>query len=148
MDNPYKNFLAGQEDLRDWLDRFFNHLNKSKRPATYFADRAWRPAVDVFETNEEVLVRAELPGVEARDLDLAVDGQILILRGKRETPVPGSSVICHLMEIPFGPFERVVNLPAPVSPEEAKAVYKNGFLDVILPKASPGRQGRVLILEF
>lgn len=148
MENPYKNFLAGQEDLREWLDRFFNHLNKTKGPATYFANRAWKPAVDVFESDEEILVRAELPGVEIRNLDLAVEGQIFILRGNRETSVPGSSVVCHLMEIPFGHFERVVNLPAPVSPDEAKAVYKNGFLDVILPKASPGRQGRVVILDL
>lgn len=147
MEHHLGDWPSEHGDLPDWVDRFFSHLNKSKRPTTYFADRAWKPSVDIYETQEAIVVRAELPGVDSGELDLFVDGLTLVLRGNRATATPESCLTYHLMEIPFGPFERVVSLPAPVSAEQARAVYKNGFLDITLPKTSPGRQGRIILIQ-
>ena len=106
--------------------------------------RFWQPPVDVHETEHALLVKMELAGANAEDLQVSLssDDRILTISGARaETRSTGSEdsqgrVRCHQLEIYFGPFERAVALPSgvPVDREQIAAVYRHGFLLVTLPK--------------
>jgi HSP20 family protein len=95
------------------------------------------PPVDVYETNDEVVVVIEVAGLKENEIELEVDGAALTFRGER-APLKGRPKrVYSQMEIGHGHFQREVALPAPVSPEGARAVYKNGILEIALPKTDP-----------
>jgi HSP20 family protein len=97
----------------------------------------WVPAADVFETETEVRVRIEAPGVEKRDLRVLLGSNRIEVRGlKREDPA-GPDGRFQRLEREFGPFERILALPAAVDPEGAYATLENGLLTVFLRKPAP-----------
>jgi HSP20 family protein len=109
------------------------------------ADKFWEPPVDVYETAEALHVQVELAGVHPDHLqvELTADGRALVIRGERRDdgcegagPSPERRTTFHQMEIYFGPFERVIPLPArpEVDRERVQASYREGFLLVSLPK--------------
>lgn len=103
------------------------------------APAAWQPNVDVYQTNDTVVVIAELADIKADAVDISIDGRVLRLSGTR-TPrfLPGYHQFYQL-EIPQGAFERTVQLPAPVNGDRAEANYREGFLEVVLPLMQPFR---------
>ena len=102
--------------------------------------RFWYPPVDIYETEDDLLVKIEIAGVRAEDLQVALssDNRVLTVAGMRRDHGTRSSgrVSCHQLEIYFGPFERAIPLPHSVliDRERLSAVYKEGFLVVTLPK--------------
>ena len=108
-----------------------------------FADRLggsrWRPAVDVFETEKSIVVRLELAGVRISDLSVTVDGDLLRVSGARQAASMDGVQRLHLMEIAFGPFERVLRLDVAFERDQVSAHLEDGFLTVKLPKQSPRR---------
>lgn len=115
--------------------------------------RAWRragetgPPVDLYETAEAVIVRLGVPGAEGASLALTIEEDYLVVRGETAPPGArwGERTVVHWQEIPYGRFERRVPLPAPVNKDGAKASFKNGVLEVTLPKKSPPRARTVQI---
>jgi HSP20 family protein len=109
-----------------------------------FADRLhgdrWQPDVDVFETAQAFVVRAELAGVRSQDLRVTVDGDELRIRGVRLPPEAGDLHRLHRMEIASGPFERRVRVPVPFEREGVTAHLADGFLMVTLPRRAPMRR--------
>jgi HSP20 family molecular chaperone IbpA len=102
----------------------------------------WVPAADVFETETEVRVEIEAPGVAKRDLRVLLGTNRIEVRGlKREDP-PGPDGRFHRLEREFGSFERILALPTAVDPEGAYATLENGLLTVVLRKPAP-RRGEV-----
>lgn len=95
----------------------------------------WRPPTDVFETEDVVVVRVEIAGMRESDFSVALDGRYLSIRGTR--PDISERRAYHQMEIRFGEFSTDVELSCPVEMDKIEAVYNNGFLRVILPKALP-----------
>jgi HSP20 family protein len=104
--------------------------------------RAWLraggvgPPVDVYETDDAVIIRMAVPGADGPSLSLSVEQENVTVRG--ESPVPGAQwgerTVVHWQEIPYGVFERTVPLPGPVVADRARAQYKNGVLEITLPK--------------
>jgi len=109
-----------------------------------FADRLrgdrWQPAVDVFETDEAVQVRAEIPGTSAEDLHVNVDGDVLRISGVRKVPRTVAVKRLHQMEIAFGAFERTVRVSVSFERDQVSAHLEDGFLYVTLPKHQPTRR--------
>lgn len=95
----------------------------------------WQPPTDVYETEEAIIVRIEVAGMQDDDFTIELDGRYLIIRGVRSEVNERRAY--HQMEIRFGEFVAEIELPAPVIPAQVEAVYGNGFLKVILPKARP-----------
>lgn len=95
---------------------------------------AWVPRVDVYETKDKIIVLVEIAGVKKEDIDLTFHEGKLILRGTRQENYVSDPEIYYQMEINFGPFERVIPLPSEVDAQNAEAVYKDGFLEIVLPK--------------
>lgn len=134
---------------RDWttefytvhqeLERWVGHFTSLKPPPIGFAPGGWEPAVDIYETAKEIVVQAELAGMRQEDIEIIATNSSLVLRGGRKDINPERKKHYHQMEIQWGPFERAILLPAEVRPEETKATYYEGLLEVVMPKSHAPR---------
>jgi HSP20 family protein len=108
---------------------------------------AWCPVVDVRETQDQLMLQAELPGVTADDVDVSVENGVLTISGEKKQEVregeEGSNY--HLVERRYGRFERRFTLPRTVDAEKVAANYESGILTVTLPKAERARPRRIQI---
>ena len=104
------------------------------------------PAVDIYETEDQVVIVAEIAGIGNQDLELEVEGSKCILRGERKPASQGAKRDYRQVEISHGPFQRELLLPAAVNPNAVETVYKDGMLQIALPKASPARSRTLTIL--
>jgi len=93
----------------------------------------WRPPTDIYETEEKFIIKVEIAGMREDDIEVAVENKLIMIRGSR-LDVPEQRAYYHQMEIQSGKFEITAEIPVPVDVEKAGAVYKDGFLTVILPK--------------
>ena len=95
----------------------------------------WRPATDVYETEDTVIVRVEIAGMKEEDFSVSLTGRVLTVRGNRPDVLERRAY--HQMEIFFGEFSTEVELPAPVRSDEVTAEYIAGFLRLVFPKDKP-----------
>ena len=124
-----------------WLPRGWLRPLHVGRPALHeLALEGWAPKVDVIERDEDVLVRAEIAGVEKKDLDVSVTDNSVTIKG--ETRYEGKEDKGHYYrrEISRGAFARMVRLPAEVDTEKAKADFKDGVLELTMPKLAKSRR--------
>lgn len=125
------------------MERLLHHLGGSKPPSARYCPTMLEPAVDIYETMEEVVVVVELAGLQDEDVELVVEGTNLTLRGQRRDPRPGNPRTYHYMEICYGPFDRSLLLPSPVDADNARFSYRDGLLEVTLPKSTRAQARRV-----
>lgn len=95
----------------------------------------WTPPTDVYETEENLVVKVEVAGMREDDFEVSVEEQVLLIRGSR--PDINERRAYHQMEIRFGKFEIALGLPSGVDLDHASAEYKDGFLTVVFPKIQP-----------
>lgn len=129
------------------LSGFQQELDRLFRQALGLADAGpaagrWRPAVDVVETADSVQVLVEVPGIQAADLEVTVDGQVLRISGRKAAPECRGDARFHCVERDHGSFEREVELRGPVNTREATARLTTGLLTVGLPKTVEKRVRR------
>jgi len=103
----------------------------------------WMPSVDVTETEKEILVRAELAGVDPKDVDISVSGQVLSLSGEKKESAETKDENCCVTERRFGSFKRTIQLPAPVDTEHVSAEHKHGVIMIRLKKQSSAIPKRI-----
>ena len=116
------------------LDQAFNRAQggvESVRPD----GAAWMPSVDVFEESGRYIVRADIPGVAAKDIDVSAEGGILTIRGTRGAAEPAERAAFESIERVSGTFLRRFTLPEPAQEAGITANYVNGVLEVVIPKA-------------
>jgi len=118
------------------MEEFINHILSARPQSLTFGPEVWRPPVNVFETQEAVIVLTELAGIGPDDVSVRYEAGRLIVVGRRPDPIPAGCLAVHRLEIPTGPFAFEVSLPLGVTPEEAKATCRNGWLEIRLPKAA------------
>jgi len=109
------------------------------------AERAFRPAVDVWSSEDGLTVQAELPGVDIKDIDIAVKGDHLTLRGKIEAEERKDTETVHRRERVTGEFVRTLQLPFKANAQAVKASYKNGVLTVAVPRSEDEKETKVAI---
>ena len=97
---------------------------------------AWQPATNLYETEDRYVVCMDLAGVNRDEIDVEVRQEVLVIRGRRESPRPQSSSKVHLMEIDHGNFRRTITIPSSVDVDNIRARYVDGYLWVELPKSS------------
>jgi HSP20 family protein len=95
---------------------------------------AWNPAVDIFETDNDVVVKAELPGMDPKSIDVRLENNVLLLKGERHFEKETKEENYHRVEREYGSFSRAFSLPMAVKEEKITAEYKNGILKIVLPK--------------
>lgn len=106
---------------------------------------AWVPPVDIFEKNENLVLRVELPGVEKDDIEIRVENGVLSLHGQRRREQEFDEKNAYRLERSYGAFSRSFTLPTTVDSTKIAATYKDGVLEVTLPKAEEAKPKRVPI---
>jgi HSP20 family protein len=95
---------------------------------------AWNPAVDILEKENEFVITAELPGMEAKDIEVSLENNVLAIKGERHFEKEAKEENYHRVEREYGRFSRSFSLPVPVKEEKVTAEFKNGLLKIVLPK--------------
>jgi len=133
---PFPQALDPSRDLADiqtQMNRLFDtFLGQPSSPG--LMERTWAPAVDMYETKNEVVISAELPGISEKDVHLSLTGDLLTIQGERHGNDEVKDGSAYRRERWFGEFERTLALPVPVEPGQVKATYRDGVLTVKLPK--------------
>jgi HSP20 family protein len=138
-------------DLRSEFEHIRERMEQARRRvigapgSPRFSTPFIEPAVDIYETAGAVVIVAEIPGIGEGDLELEVEGSACILRGERKTVRSGPKREYGQMEISYGAFQRELLLPSSVNPDAMRTVYKDGMLQITLPKASPAQTRRMKI---
>jgi HSP20 family protein len=120
--------------LRNEMDRLWDDYFGPGRRALRPLEEAWMPAVDVSESGDKITVKAEIPGMEAKDIEISMVGDTLTIKGEKKVEKEEKEENYHMVERSYGSFTRAMKLPAPVDPDKVEATYKNGVLTVVLPK--------------
>jgi HSP20 family protein len=129
-----------QED--DFFDVLFDRAGNPARSFRMEGGIGWRPATNVWETDSEIVVQADLAGLEREVIEVWIDGSRLLIRGTRPDPGRGGRTHFHKLEIPSGPFERWIALPEGIEASRARARYARGFLLIRIPFGGPEPPGR------
>jgi HSP20 family protein len=95
---------------------------------------AWNPAVDIFENENEIVIKAELPGMEAKDIEIGLENNVLTMKGERHFEKEAKEENYHRVEREYGRFSRSFSLPLAVKEDKVTAEFKNGLLRIVLPK--------------
>jgi HSP20 family protein len=118
--------------LREAMDHLFD--DAFTRPLT-LRDGWSAPAIDMYQTDDEIVVKASLPGVKADEVQINITGEILTLKGETRQVEEKKDKAWHMREQRWGAFERAIALPTEVVADKAKAEFENGILTITLPKA-------------
>ena len=124
--------------LRDELDRLFEASFGDATSAPPFHG-VWSPAVDVFEDKDNVIVKAELPGLKREDIEVSLQDGVLSISGERKSGEKFDEAGTHRTERFVGRFQRTFTLPARVDATKVSALYQDGVLSVTLPKAEEAK---------
>ena len=129
------------------IDRLFDEFTRGfgLAPAYSTSDVDFAPTVDVSETAEDWRVRAELPGVEPKDVEVSVTGNLLTLRGEKKCTTMQENESSRRCERRYGKFVRALEFPTDVDAKRVDARFKNGVLDVTLPKAETSRPKTIAV---
>lgn len=118
--------------LREAMDRLFD--DAFTRPLSAGATSTV-PAIDLYQTEDEVVVKAALPGMKADEVQISITGDVLCLRGEFKQQDEKKDATYHIREQRYGVFERSIIMPVEVQTDKAKADFENGVLTITLPKA-------------
>ncbi len=131
---PLREMLTLQRTMDRFLDEFLG------RPLAQ-VEATWvlTPHVDLYETDDAIVLKATVPGVKPEDLQVSITGDVLTLRGEVREDAEEEGATYYLRERRYGTFSRSIRLPAPVVADEAEATFENGVLTLVLPKAEEAR---------
>jgi HSP20 family protein len=143
--DPFDDLMS----LRESMDRLFEDFFTTRRPTRAAGAAAvpmlWQPAVEVFETDNEVVVKVELPGIDPKGVDVTVTAEGLTIKAEHRLDQEDKGRNYYRRELRYGAFARTIPLPAEVKSEETKATFRNGILEVKVPKAERARPKSVKV---
>ena len=141
---PFPNRVS----IQDRMNRIFDEAFRGQRGADedeWALGGNWAPAVDIFEQGDNIVLKAELPGIDPGDVDIRVENNVLTLRGERKFESEVKREDCHRVERAYGSFSRSFTLPNVVDTEKIKADYKDGVLQVTLPQKEEAKPKQISI---
>jgi HSP20 family protein len=136
---PVRDFLS----LRDAMDQLFDEM--ITQPGSLTSGGRITPAIDMYQTDDAVVVKASLAGIDPDELKISVTGDILTIQGEQVNETEDKQATYHIRERRWGSFSRSLTLPVPVQSDKAKAEYENGILTLTLPKAEEVRPKTITI---
>jgi HSP20 family protein len=130
--DPFRDMTQVQNQLNRLVDQVWNGRQES-----------WLPAVDVFDTKDAVVLKAELPGMDPDDIEIEVEDNVLTIKGERKFEETVDEERYYRVERRFGSFQRDLALPQGVKPEDIAAGYEDGILTVTVPKVEEQKPKRI-----
>jgi HSP20 family protein len=122
------------KEIEERADRIFEEMWEINRPLLLMPDQVWKPALDIYETEEEVIVQVEVAGIKKDEIEITIQGDVLSISGSRIESFPENMTRLDQMEINYGKFQRKVKILVPIDRDRISAMYENGFLKIRLPK--------------
>lgn len=140
--DPFRDLIS----LRDRMNKLFeDSISRSHAFDQDFSAGAWRPTVDIYETPDKIILKADLPGISLDDIELKIENNTLTIRGERRMDKETKQEDYHRIERAYGSFSRSFTLPNTVDVDKVKAEHKNGILEVILPKKEETKPKKIKI---
>lgn len=133
------------QELVAMNNRLSRTLSDPSSPRAEESVGTWIPPVDIFEREDQLVIRAEIPGVQKDDMDVRVENGVLILHGERKQETEIKEENAYRMERMYGMFTRSFSLPTTVDPTKVAANYKDGILEVTVPKAEAAKPKQIVI---
>jgi len=138
---PFSDFDRMRREMERVWDTFLEgDVRKESKK-----DSVWLPSVDVSETKNDVVVKAELPGMDPKDIEVTLSDGHLMIKGQKKHEKEEKDEDYHFVERSYGSFVRAVHLPKEVKHDKISASYKNGVLKVVLPKSEEAKTKEVKI---
>ena len=139
--DPFHDLMA----IQDRMNRLFQETMARQRGEEELEVGQWSPAVDICETADRILLRADLPGLEQSEIEVRVDDNTLTLRGDRKAAADAKPEEFHRAERPHGPFLRSFSLPQNIDQSGIRAVQRNGVLEIVLPKRKEAKSSSIRV---
>jgi len=136
---PFKDLPALREEMNKLWSVF------GEKPLMEPFGKEWAPSLDVSETKDNIVVKAEVPGMDGKDIDISLSGGVLTLKGEKKQEKEEKDENYYFAERSYGAFFRAVQLPQEVQTDKIKASYKNGVLTITLPKSEEAKAKEVKI---
>lgn len=129
--DPFKDLLTIQERMNRLFDET---ISKARGTGEEMGRSGWHPPVDIYETDEQIILKAELPGIKKKDIEIEINDDILVLKGESRFEKNVQEENYHRMERSYGPFQRIFTLPYIVDKGSINAKYNQGVLEITLQK--------------
>jgi HSP20 family protein len=129
--------------LQNQMNRLFDTALQGWTGESNGSARGWTPAADIYESESELVVTLDLPGIDSKMVDVRVENNVLTIRGERQLEVEQESENIHRVERSYGPFARAFTLSTAVDADKIQATYKSGVLRIALPKAETAKPKRI-----
>ena len=137
---------TGLTTLKTEMDRLFDRFWERDFPELPALPGEWSPSLDLSETNDALVVKAEIPGIEPKEIQVSLQDQILTIKGEKRQEKEEKDEHYYRKERAYGAFARSIRLPVPVAGEKVTAEFKNGVLTVTLPK-TPAAKGTTIPIK-
>jgi len=137
---PFGELSSFRGEMEKLWDRFFG-----ERPLMKAFPEEWSPSVDISETEDKLVVSAELPGLEAKDVNVSISGDLLMIKGEKKKEKEEKDEHHHYIERYSGSFQRSFRLPVSIQSEKVEASFKKGVLKIVLPKAEEAKKKSIEI---
>ncbi len=141
--DPFRDFVT----LRDRMNRLFDETVTRRGEESDLMSTAWAPSVDIYETENELVMNAEIPGIEENDVEVKIEDNSLTIQGERKMEKETKEENYHRVERSYGGFYRTFSLPHYIDQEKIKAEHNNGVLKIRLPKKPELKPRNVKILK-
>ncbi|MFH1375009.1 MAG: Hsp20/alpha crystallin family protein [bacterium] len=136
--------FGGLTSLRREMDRLFeSFFDRDSRTAVTNGD--WTPRFDLAEFKDSIVIRADLPGMDEKDISVSLSGDNLIVRGERKSEKDEKDKHYHRVECSYGMFQRIIPMPVTVEVGKVKAQYEKGVLELVLPKKAEAKPKEIPI---
>ena len=129
-----------RREMDDLFNRIFGETSLSK-----IGLGKWQPLVDISETDTDIIIKAELPGIDAKDVDVSITGDRLTIKGEKQQEKEEKEENRYRSERYYGTYERVINLPASIVENKTEATFDKGILTITLPKVEKIKNKQVKI---
>lgn len=140
--NPVRDMFSFRNRINHIFDDVFYPINRDE---VEFSMGSWNPVVDVYDNDDSIVIKAELPGVDKEGIEIDVKDRVLTLKGERSSESEVKDDNYYRRERFFGKFERAFTLPADVDPDKIKADYKDGVLKIDIPKPEEKKPRQITI---
>lgn len=141
--DPFRDLIT----IKEKMNTLFEDAVTSRGEEKDFVSSSWTPSVDIFETENELVLSAEVPGIDEKDIEIKLEDNTLTLRGKRNFEKETKEENYHRIERTYGSFFRSFSLPLYVNQDAIKAEHNHGVLKIVMPKKPELKPRQVKILK-
>lgn len=142
---PFRDLLSLQDRMNRLFDESYRSTQRGTSDDEWALGGSWAPAVDIYEQGNDIVLKAELPGVDPKDVDIRLENNVLSLRGQRKLEGEVKRENYHRVERSYGAFSRSFTLPTVVDQASIKAEFKDGMLQVTLPKREEAKPKQIQV---